>query len=133
MDDLARIHQDCQEECNLRTQGENGNTNYQRAKTLIGFPSQHLSKLAVPSIFKFLKNVQDVQKQQQIFSEGNAIHKTLVEKILNALVTNEPHTVQDIRNEKPNTSVQDVVTYLVLHHGQPSQVEVLARTRHEVG
>ena len=125
MDGLARIHQNCQEECNLRTQGENSNANYQRAKTLIDFPSQHLSKLAVPIIFKFLKNDSDVQRRPR-----NAQH-IVVERILNALVTNELHTVQDIRNEKPNASVQDVVTYLFLHHGQPSQVEALAKTRHE--
>ena len=59
------------------------------------------------------------------------MHKQLVEKMLNSLVVHEPHTVQDIKNQEAIASVRSVMEYLLLHQGQPAQVESLAKARHE--
>ena len=76
--------------------------------------------LGIPS------NIEQIQGFQGIFAPGGALHKTLINKILEALGEYEPDAVHDIKNEKAADSVDSVLQYL-----QPTTVEALAKTRHD--
>ena len=97
-EELARLHQETQTLCSRITQGENSNTNFTRAKNLSPLPSQQLSVLGVPSLYEFISNVRQIQGSQGIFAPGGALHKSLINKILESLGEYEPDAVQDIRN-----------------------------------
>ena len=129
--ELVRIHQETQTLCSRLTQGENSNTNFTRAKNLSPLPSQQLYVLEVPSLYEFISNVRQIQGSQGIFAPGGALHKSLVNKILESLGEHEPDAVQDIKNEKSAETVDSVVQYLVRHYGSPAMVEALAQRHHE--
>ena len=93
--ELSDLHHQCQVLCNQITQGENSTGNFQRAKNLAPFPHQHLSILGIPSIFEFIENVNGIQSSQGIFSEGCALHKSLIKYVLEALMEHEGQCVQD--------------------------------------
>ena len=80
-------------------------------------------------MFEFIENVTEIQSSQGIFAEGFALHKKLVNKVLEALMENEAQCVQDLKNEKANDTISSVTEYLVTHHGSPATVESLAKTR----
>ena len=85
----------------------------------------------MPSLYEFIENLAEVQASQGIFVDGAALHKQLVDKLLEALVEHKPQSVQDLKNEKANTSVSTVIEYLITHHGQPANIESFAKSRHE--
>ena len=66
--------------------------------------------LGIPSLYEFISNIEQIQGSQGIFAPGGALHKTLINKILEALGEYEPDAVQDIRNEKAADSVDSVFT-----------------------
>ena len=82
-------------------------------------------------MFEFLENVKKIQTQQGIFAPGGALHKILVNKMLESLWKHEEDAVQDIKNSGSDDSVKSVVSYLVEHYGSPPMIEALAQRKHE--
>ena len=131
LEQLVMIHQETQTFCSKLTQAENSTTNFTKAKNLSPIPDQQVSCLAVPSLFEFLENVKKIQTEQGIFGPSGALHKTLVDKMLESLWKHEEVACQDIKNGGNDDSVKSVVLYLVEHFGSPPMIESLAQRKHE--
>ena len=84
--ELSDLLLQCQVICSQISQNENSTTNFTRAKNLAPFPNQRLSVLGIPSIFKIISKINRIQQSQCIFAEGCALHKTLINKVLEALM-----------------------------------------------